>query len=965
MSSQEGGLAPAVEMDDATRTVRVRNDFDAMERVLGGQNTEAALVGAEAKEFHFDAVFPGTAEQRDVFLQVGLPVLRECLKGFNGTILAYGQTGSGKTHSLLHQGQKGSDAGLLPRLIASLFLQITNDSANVYTVEAAAVQVYNEQIDDLLHPDHQSGGGSNLNVQNGGVVPGLTWLKCTRPETMMDVFTRARSNVVYAETKMNKASSRSHALFQVRLTKRQRAFAAVETGGAPQRMESIQARLCVVDLAGSERVKKSGVEGAHFKEATAINRSLLAFGNVVSALAAKKAHVPLRDSKLTRILDGSIGGNCRTALLVCASPAAENVAETVSTFDFASRAMRVEVNAKVNSTMVEVSAAALLADLSNDVEHLGGVPINTEVEALRRQSNEDAEFAKTQARKHQDLAAEAESQAKLMKQLAESAEQKGRKFQEEAQTLRQMQETTKSDADKLRKAVDQAKGEAREWEAKAQTKAREAEELRRATDAAEKRAVEWKVKAEARAREVEEARKSQAKESTAEAQRQRDGAKHAEILAKEEAEKAEERRKEAFDRAERAEGRAEAAERELSELRAHVGCSSAQAEAERSQAQVRVAAAEDLVVAERRKTSQALVAGAKQVESLRAQHEEALQSNQRLEAEVARCTAELKAREMTLDDARRALEVVRAEMEEKQRSLRLGLRQEIEAARQEHTALVDRLQKEKDAALEAAQASLDVEKERQKQVVESCDESLRRQAGKWAEERTELEAMSAAALDAQRSGFEERLATGKAEFEVRYSSLEREAEAKRGELVQQLGQVQSELERSEARWSEEKESAVREAWEEGNAQQRKLAAAFKAARHIKDAKQSELLEAHNHLADRFAKRESREDDIFEMQRQRSALEQQSQTLRHRECELKGIALELQNRDETDRIFGGGVPRHGKSLPGKKLGDTRRFVDRDRDSRHGVPRRSSSHHSSNWSRSLSADRRTPLSPLSCR
>merc|ERR1719188_1898699 len=147
---------------------------------------------------------------------------------------------------------------------------------------------------------------------------------------------------------MNKASSRSHAVFQLRITRRPRAQAGAAQGGAPQQVECTRARLNVVDLAGSERIKKSGAAGAQFKEATNINKSLLALGNVVSSLAAKKKHVPFRDSKLTRILDGSLGGNCKTALLVCASPASQHANESVGAFEFASRAMRVEVDAKVN-----------------------------------------------------------------------------------------------------------------------------------------------------------------------------------------------------------------------------------------------------------------------------------------------------------------------------------------------------------------------------------------------------------------------------------------------------------------------------------------------------------------------------------------------------------------------------------------------------------------------------------------
>mmetsp|Transcript_66381 Transcript_66381/g.126466 ORF Transcript_66381/g.126466 Transcript_66381/m.126466 type:complete len:730 (+) Transcript_66381:76-2265(+) len=299
--------------------------------------------GSSAQEFIFDGVFPQTARQEQVFSQVGLPVVRECLKGFNGSILAYGQTGSGKTHSLLHQGGSAEESGLLPRVVNQIFDHISQDPASVYEVEAAAVQVYNEQVDDLLHPHHKSGNGHNLHVESCGDVPGLTWLPCRKAGELSRIFSRARTNLVYAETKMNKASSRSHAVFQIKITKHGQSDVTFS-------------RLSIVDLAGSERVKKSGVDGVQFKEATAINKSLLAFGNVVSALMTKKRHVPFRDSKLTHILSPCIGNNCKTSLLVCTSPAEEHTTETLCSLEFASRAMRIEVNARVNR-MVHLDAA--------------------------------------------------------------------------------------------------------------------------------------------------------------------------------------------------------------------------------------------------------------------------------------------------------------------------------------------------------------------------------------------------------------------------------------------------------------------------------------------------------------------------------------------------------------------------------------------------------------------------------
>lgn len=335
--------------------------------------TAESSIRTERREFAFDGVFSETARQSDVFMKVGLPALRGCLQGINGTILAYGQTGSGKTYSLLHIDEAREYAGLLSWLVASLFVHIAHDAGSVYTVEASALQVYNEQIDDLMHPGHRQGGGQSLQVQNGGVVPGLTWLRCDRPEVLLDAFVLARANVIYAETKLNKVASRSHAIFQLSITRR-------SLHGDPDRYT--QGRLSIVDLAGSERVKRSGVGGPQFRETTAINKSLLAFGNVVSALASKRAHVPFRDSKLTRILEGSVGGNCRTAILLCLSPTLDNSPETLSSLEFGSRAMRVEVDARVNTGSYRLDTRRLVADLCNGVRELVPPDLLGETEVL-------------------------------------------------------------------------------------------------------------------------------------------------------------------------------------------------------------------------------------------------------------------------------------------------------------------------------------------------------------------------------------------------------------------------------------------------------------------------------------------------------------------------------------------------------------------------------------------------------
>jgi kinesin family protein 5 len=270
-----------------------------------------AQAAASTRKFDFDGSFGGSSTQADVFSDVGAPVVRAVLQGYHGCIFAYGQTGSGKTFSLLNAGTPGrnfEDAGLLPRLVATLYVRAGQDAAHQYAVECGAFQVYNEQVADLLHPEHRNGKGQNLSVSKKdghGQVDNLTWKACASAKELLDHFAYARKNVIYAETKMNKASSRSHACFQLRVTRREK------------NSNKGSVSLCsVVDLAGSERVKRSGVAGKELKEAININGSLLALGNVVAALAAKKKHVPYRDSKLTRVLEGSVGGNCRTTLFL-------------------------------------------------------------------------------------------------------------------------------------------------------------------------------------------------------------------------------------------------------------------------------------------------------------------------------------------------------------------------------------------------------------------------------------------------------------------------------------------------------------------------------------------------------------------------------------------------------------------------------------------------------------------------
>eukprot|EP00928_Gymnodinium_smaydae_P026823 TRINITY_DN20945_c0_g1_i1.p1 TRINITY_DN20945_c0_g1~~TRINITY_DN20945_c0_g1_i1.p1 ORF type:complete len:1025 (-),score=188.90 TRINITY_DN20945_c0_g1_i1:232-3258(-) len=936
LSTKEAGLAACVETDDAKGLVRVRNDSEAAERLLMGQASEAAA-NVDAKEFSFDSVFPQDSTQRDIFSRVGLPVLRECLKGFNGTILAYGQTGSGKTHSLLHQGARGEDAGLLPRLVASLFVQVAQDSASVYQIEAAAVQVYNEQVDDLLHPEHQTGGGQNINVQGGGAMAGLTWVTCRQPQMLLDAFTKARAGVVYAETKMNKASSRSHAVFQIRIVKRQRATCADKDGPA-RRMECTHSLLSVVDLAGSERVKRSGVEGVHFKEATAINKSLLAFGNVVSALASKRPHVPFRDSKLTKILECSIGGNCKTALLVCASPSQESAFETLNSLEFASRAMRVEVNARVNSSVVEVAASDLLADLSSNLDDLG-VSLGSELDAMRRASAEVEKKAANAVKQRQEAVDIAEAKAQRLQQDVIEIEKRSQaELAAQSKLLQNKSDAldkARRDAEHIRECAKQAEGKIRKDHALELDKIRfaqteELQKLRQAQiDMAQEVAADKQAMKKAHAAELEAAKKSKAADL--------DVAKKA----------------------------------HMAEVSTLISKHAAELQAAKQEAEARVIEAQDLKGREER--AQALAAARREHEAElveianarateRAEFESALsrlrEELQRADAntkslqeslndvgdrlhlaeiEVAARTEELKSRTIALDEARASLAALAASSTEAEASLKTAHANEVLAIHEAHKAELSQLvEQHASQSAEFASRLASAEEEVRKTLSEQARQ-LADAKSRWANERSELEQSHAEELDVVRENVAAQLSAGRKDFEDRLAAREQKFEEDLNELRRQLAARENDLQLAEVSWQKDRDEAVSHAWEVGNAQQRKLAAAFKAARSMVTTREAQLREEHDALMETVALHKVAEDDLRRVaDEQDKDLQANRQRLQSREREIKHLANELKHREDTDRIFGGvGLRGAGGSgglmppLPGKRCGESQSFSDRRR------------------------------------
>uniref|UniRef100_A0AAQ4Q4L2 Kinesin-like protein n=1 Tax=Gasterosteus aculeatus aculeatus TaxID=481459 RepID=A0AAQ4Q4L2_GASAC len=298
-------------------------------------NGEETVVG---KPYVFDRVLPPNTEQVQVYDTCARQIVNDVLGGYNGTIFAYGQTASGKTHTMegiLHDPHL---MGIIPRISRDIFDHIYSMDENLeFHIKVSYFEIYLDKIRDLLDVSK-----TNLSVHEDKnrvpFVKGCTERFVSSPDEVMDVIDEGKANRHVAVTNMNEHSSRSHSIFLINIKQ--------------ENMETelkLSGKLYLVDLAGSEKVSKTGAEGSVLDEAKNINKSLSALGNVISALSeGTKTHVPYRDSKMTRILQDSLGGNCRTTIIICCSPSVYNEAETKSTLMFGQRAKTIKNTVSMN-----------------------------------------------------------------------------------------------------------------------------------------------------------------------------------------------------------------------------------------------------------------------------------------------------------------------------------------------------------------------------------------------------------------------------------------------------------------------------------------------------------------------------------------------------------------------------------------------------------------------------------------
>ena len=367
--------APATAVDSTGKMLTLSENIDAVEN--GGVENGVVY---NTYRFAFDRVYGPESQQTQVYNDSARDVVANVLQGYNASIIAYGQTGAGKTHTMTGS-LSGEDRGIIPRAVDDVFAHISHDTGQCkYLVRASYLQIYNEVVSDLLKPEN-----TNLMIREdkrrGVHVEGLSEWVVRTPSDVYDLMSRGGNARTTGATRLNEISSRSHAIFILVVEKSYvdneqgrplmrlhsevdaatvgssgavaEAVAAVAAAGKSIKRTVRMGKLNLVDLAGSERVHLTGAKGQRLEESKKINQSLSALGNVIGALtdpkrSDAKSHVPYRDSKLTRILEDSLGGNCKTTFVAVISPAVEFFSESLSTLKFAHRAKRVKNAPRVN-----------------------------------------------------------------------------------------------------------------------------------------------------------------------------------------------------------------------------------------------------------------------------------------------------------------------------------------------------------------------------------------------------------------------------------------------------------------------------------------------------------------------------------------------------------------------------------------------------------------------------------------
>ncbi|KAK2921541.1 kinesin-like protein KIF11 isoform X1 [Channa argus] len=367
----------------------------------GGVNDKASR-----KTYTFDMVFGPAAKQIDVYRSVVCPILDEVIMGYNCTVFAYGQTGTGKTFTM--EGERSPDeqftweedplAGIIPRTLHQIFEKLSENGTE-FSVKVSLLEIYNEELFDLLSPSEDVNERLQLfddpRNKRGVVVKGLEEVTVHNKDEVYQILERGAAKRRTASTLMNAYSSRSHSVFSVTIHMKEITLDGEE-------LVKI-GKLNLVDLAGSENIGRSGAVDKRAREAGNINQSLLTLGRVITALVEKRPHVPYRESKLTRILQDSLGGRTKTSIIATVSPSSSNLEETLSTLEYASRAKNIMNKPEVNQKLTK---RTLIKEYTEEIERLKRDLAATRDKNGVYLSSENYEGMKSQITAHEEQIAE-------------------------------------------------------------------------------------------------------------------------------------------------------------------------------------------------------------------------------------------------------------------------------------------------------------------------------------------------------------------------------------------------------------------------------------------------------------------------------------------------------------------------------------------------------------------------------
>jgi len=374
------------------------------------------IIMGKDRKFTFDFAYSPKSSQEQVYKDTVAPLVQSCFSGYNATVLAYGQTGSGKTYTMGSGNITNvleNELGVIPRVIAELFETIEKKKSECeFALRVSFLEIHNEELRDLLDPATAKNKSDKVisireDPTRGIFVTGIREEEVKSYAEMAGCLERGSLSRTTGSTLMNARSSRSHAIFTIAMEQRQ--FVNSDDPNAPP--EYMSAKFHFVDLAGSERLKRTKADGERMKEGIHINSGLLALGNVISALgddSRKVAHVPYRDSRLTRMLQDSLGGNSRTLMIACISPADVNFEETLNTLKYANRARNIKNKPIVNRDPNSAQLSALrlqIEDLQAQLSRARGDTVyenialppgasGDAVEEIRRLQEETGELRK-------------------------------------------------------------------------------------------------------------------------------------------------------------------------------------------------------------------------------------------------------------------------------------------------------------------------------------------------------------------------------------------------------------------------------------------------------------------------------------------------------------------------------------------------------------------------------------------